>query len=139
MTFDFNAQEQQILARLADAATAAGIPVEPDSAVIDLTDTAALPVGAQIVFLDFVPVEQVGRASRYMALWAFDLYIDTARASAAQKTAAAGLFSASITQLIGQDITPGREIRAAKVDRSGSEGRIRRRSFGFTTPAHFAG
>lgn len=139
MSFDFSAQEQQILARVAPAATAAGIPVQPDADVIDLTDSAALPVGAQIVFLDFFPDDQVGGTSRHYALWAFDIYVDTKRASAAQKTVLDQLFSAALGQLIGWEISLGRLVRAEKIQRSGEQGRIRRRSFGFTLPVFIAG
>jgi len=139
MTFDYTATEQQILDRLTPAAASAGVPLYRDEDVVDLTDSNEIPIGAQVVFLDLVPAEQIGRSARYLALWAFDLYLDPKRATPAQKSAASALFSNAITQLIGQDITPGREIRAAKVDRSGNDGRIRRRSFGFTTPVHLAG
>jgi len=137
MTFDFNAQQEQILARLADAATAAGLAVHPDEDVIDLTDIAE-PVGVQIVFLDIVPVDQAGGSSLHHAQWAFDAYIDTTRATTAQKTALASLFSAAMTRLIGWEISAGRFVRAEKVQRSGSEGRVRRRSFGFTIPVYLA-
>lgn len=139
MSFDFISQEQQILARLAEIATAAGIPVQPDAEVVDLTNDGALPVGAQIAFLDFFPDQQVGGASRHFALWAFDTYIDSDRASAAQKIAVSNLFSQALGSLIGWDIENGRTVRAEKVQRCGEQGRIRRRSFGFIIPAYVAG
>lgn len=89
MTFDYAASEQQILALLAPAASSSGIPLHKDEDVVDLTDGMEIPVGAQVVFLDLVPAEQVGRAARYLALWAFDLYLDPSRATPVQKAAAA--------------------------------------------------
>lgn len=139
MSFDFFTQEQQILARVASIAAELGITVLSDAEVVDLTNDGALPVGAQIVFLDFFPDQQVGGSSRHFALWAFDTYIDSDRASAAQKEAVSNLFSQALGSLIGWDIENGRTVRAEKVQRCGEQGRIRRRSFGFIIPAYLAG
>lgn len=139
MSFDFLAQEQQILARVASIAAALGITVLSDAEVVDLTNDGALPIGAQIAFLDFFPDQQVGGSSRHFALWAFDTYIDSDRASSAQKTAISNLFSQALGSLIGWEIENGRSVRAEKVQRCGEQGRIRRRSFGFIIPAYLAG
>ncbi len=139
MSFDFISQEQQILARVASIAAALGIPVQPDAEVVDLTNDGALPVGAQIAFLDFFPDQQVGGASRHFALWAFDTYIDSDRATAAQKIAVSNRSSQALGSLIGWDIENGRTVRTEKVQRCGEQGRIRRRSFGFIIPAYVAG
>ena len=139
MSFDFVAQEQQILARVSWLAAALGITVLSDAEVVDLTNDGALPVGAQIAFLDFFPDQQVGGSSRHFALWAFDTYIDSDRASAAQKIAVSNLFSQALGSLIGWEIENGRTVRAEKVQRCGEQGRIRRRSFGFIIPAYVAG
>lgn len=134
MSFDFDIQQQLILDRLAEAAAAAGIEVLPDDGYIDVTDASGLAASAQVVFLDFFPNEQVARSSRHSALWAFDLYLDGARATPAQRAAGSALFSAALQGLIGWEFAPGRLIRAEKIQRSGSDGRARRRSFGFSIP-----
>lgn len=139
MTFDYAATEQQLLARLAPLATAAGIPFYGDDSTVDLTDAASVPVGAQLVFLDFFPDDQVGNTSKHFALFAFELYLDPPRATSAQLVAASSLFSSALASLIGWEFAPGRVVRAEKVQRSGADGRIRRRSFGFTLPAYVAG
>jgi len=139
MSFDFYAQEQAILAQLAGAVAATGIAVQPDADVIDVTSDDTPAVGAQVVFLDFFPDGQVGATSRHFALWAVDTYIDSTRATSAEKTAIAALFSQALAALIGWEIAPGRLARAEKVERCGEQGRIRRRSFGFILPVYLAG
>jgi hypothetical protein len=139
MSFDFAATEHQLLERLAPLATAAGIPLYGDDSTVDLTDSASVPVGAQLVFLDFYPDDQVGGASKHFALFAFDLYVDPPRLSSAQSAAASALFASALSALIGWEFAPGRRVRAEKVQRCGVDGRIRRRSFGFTIPAYVAG
>lgn len=139
MSFDFNTQEQQILARLSEIASALGVPIEPDAGGVDVTNENELPVGAQIAFLDFFPDQQIGGASLHFALWAFDTYIDSDRASAVQKEAISNLFSQALGRLIAWQITPGNFVLAEKVQRCGDKGRIRRRSFGFSIPVYVAG
>lgn len=139
MSFDFAALEQQIIDRLTAAAASAGVPLYRDEDLVDLTDGNESPVGAQVAFIDFYPDDQVGGTSKHHALFAFDLYLDPGRATPTQKTAASTLFSDALAAVIGWEIAPGRRVRAEKVQRSGSDGRIRRRSFGFTIPAYIAG
>lgn len=139
MSFDYTATEQQILDRLAAAAASAGVPLYRDEDVVDLTDENEIPVGAQVVFLDIYPDDQVGGSSMHDALFAFDLYIDPRRATTAQKTAASTLFSAAMGAIVGWQMRPSRLVLAAKVQRSGNDGRIRRRSFGFTIPVYLTG
>jgi len=139
MSFDYAATEQQLLARLAPLVAAAGIPLYGDDSTVDLTDSASVPLGAQLVFLDFYPDDQVGGASKHFALFAFDLYLDPPRLASAQSAAASALFASALSALIGWEFAPGRRVRAEKVQRCGVDGRIRRRSFGFTIPAYVAG
>ena len=139
MSFDYATTEQQILDRLTAAAASAGIPLYRDEDTVDLTDNAVVPVGAQVVFLDIYPVDQAGPFSMHNVLFAFDLYLDSGRVSAAQKSAAATLFGAAMNALVGWNISPGRSVLAEKVQRSSGEGRIRRRSFGFTIPVFTTG
>lgn len=139
MSFDYTATEQLLIDRLAPLAASAGVPFYRDEEVVDLTDSAVVPVGVQVVFLDLYPDDQVGSVSKHLALFAVDLYLDSSRANAAQKAAASSVFSAAMAALIGWEFAPGRRIRAEKVQRSGADGRQRRRSFGFTLPAYIAG
>lgn len=137
MSFDLFAMQQQLLDRL----TEAGItdPVGSTFDAVDITDDSTKTTGAQFVFLGLDPAGQVGRSAAHVVVWSFDLYVDTARASPAQKTAAANLFSAALAALIGWGISPGREVRSNEGQPSGMNGRVVRISFGFTVPVYLAG
>lgn len=139
MSFDYAATEQLLIDRLAPLAASAGVPLYLDDEVVDLTDGAVMPVGLQLVFLDIYPDDQVGSTSKHYALFAVDLYLDPTRANATQKAAASAVFSAAMVAVLGWEFAPGRRVRAEKVQRSGTDGRQRRRSFGFTLPAYIAG
>jgi hypothetical protein len=136
MSFDLFALETQIIARL--ALVAGTIPIKGSFDVVDLTDTVVLPVAAQIVFMEFLPDEQVGRGARHHAAWSFDLYVDTGRATSTHKTNAATLFSNALAQLIGWEILPPRELQVAPSQKSGFDGRIVRISFGFKLATYLA-
>lgn len=139
MSFDLFAQQQQILDRLAAAATAAGIAVAGTFDIVDLTDQGAETTGAQIVFSGFAPEGQVAGSARHNVQWSFDLYVDTSRASADQKAAAAQLFNAALAALVGWEIAAGRQVRTAQGQESGWDGRVLRISFGFIVPVFLAG
>lgn len=138
MSFDLFAMQQLILTRLAPVA--GGIPLVDSFARVDLTDDGAETVTGQVFFLEFSPEGQVGRSARHFARWSFDLYIDTGRASDAQKTAAMAFFSAAMASLIGWEFdAAGREVQSSAGQESGWDGRVLRISFGFVLPAHLAG
>lgn len=137
MTFDLLAQQLAILARL--ALLASPVPLVGTFDRVDLTDESAYPAGAQVQFAKLVPLDQAGRSAKWGAMWTFDLYVDSGRASSAQKTAAFTLFSDALGQLIGWEITPLNEVQASAGQDTASEGRITRISFGFTLPVYLAG
>ena len=134
MSFDLFGQQQQILARLAPAAEASAIVLYDTFASVDLTDDSGRTVAAQTFLTAFDPAGQVGSGARHTVEWSFDLYVDTARASDAQKTAAAALFSSALGTLIGWEVSPGCFVAIGKGQQSGSDTRVLRISFGFTIP-----
>ncbi len=137
MSFDFYAQQQQILDRLAPVA--GGIGIADTFSIVDLTEQGAAVVAAQLVFESFNPEGQAGTSARHNVRWCFDVYVDNARAEAADKTAAADLFSNALAQLVGWEITAGRYVRTAEGRDSGFDGRILRLSFGFNVPVFITG
>lgn len=137
MSFDLFAQQQQILDRLAPVA--GGIAIADTFSVVDLTDEGAAVVAAQVVFESFSPEGQAGTSARHNVRWLFEVYVDNSRAEAADKTAAAALFSNALAQLVGWQVGPGREVRTAEGRDSGFDGRILRLSFGFNVPVFITG
>jgi hypothetical protein len=137
MTFDLLTQQQAILDRL--ALLVSPVPLVGTFDRVDLTDDSTYPSGIQTLFVKLAPIDQAGRSAKWGAEWTFDLYVDTGRASSAQKIAAYGLFSAALGQLIGWEITPMTLVQASAGQESASEGRIIRISFGFTIPVYLAG
>lgn len=137
MTFDLLDQQTRILAWLDLLASVVPLVGTFDS--VDLTDASDYPAGAQIQFVRLVPIDQSGRSAKWSAVWTFDLYVDTGRASSAQKTAAFTLFSNALDQLTGWEITPLNPVQASAGQDTASEGRITRISFGFTIPVYLAG
>lgn len=136
MSFDLFAMQTQVLAQLAPVAN--GIVIEDMFGAVDLTDNGPT-IGAQTVFLEFSPVDQVARSALHNVRWSFDVFIDSSRASVAEKTAAAALFSAALGRLVGWEISSGREVRTAPGQESGFVGRFLRISFGFIVPVIVAG
>lgn len=137
MTFDLLAQQTALLARL--ALLASPVPLVGTFDRVDLTDDSAYPAGAQIQFAKLVTLDQAGRSAKWGAVWTFDLYVDSGRASNTQKTAAFTLFNDALGQLIGWEITTLNPVQASAGQDSASEGRITRISFGFTIPVYLAG
>lgn len=137
MSFDLFAQQQQIIDRLTPVLGA--VPLYDTFSRPDMTDAGMAPVAAHLVFAEFSPEGQVGRSARHFSRWSFDLYVDTARASEAQKASAAACFSAAMGALIGWDFSLGREVQSAAGQESGHDGRVLRISFGFVLPVFLAG
>lgn len=137
MSFDLFAQQQALIARLATITT--GIAIADTFGIVDLTDASAKSTGAQLVFVEFSPVDQAGASALHYTHWAFNVQVDVSRASDAEKTAAAALFSDALAALVGYEISPGRLIRTADGQDSGFDGRVMRISFGFTVPVYLAG
>ena len=139
MGFDLFAMEQLILALLAGLASP--MPIVGLFDRVDLTDESPYPAGAQIMFHRLLPEDQVQRNVLHYAAWIFDLYVDTGRVNATQKTAAAALFSNALAALIGWEFSPGRRVRtfALRGQDTTTEGRILRISFGFSLPVYLAG
>ena len=137
MSFDLFALQDELLARL--ATVAGGFVIAGTFDCVDLTDAGAATTGAQLMFLEFSPAGQAGRSARHDVRWSFDVFVDTGRASGAEKTAAAALFNAALGALIGWEVGPGRPIAAVQGQDSGHDGRILRISFGFTVPVFLAG
>jgi hypothetical protein len=134
MAFDLFAQQQQILARLAPHAASAGIDLVDTFAAVDLTDEGGRVIAAQTFLTTFDPAGQVGSGARHTVEWSFDLYVDTVRASDAQKTAGAALFSSALGALLGWEVSPGCAVQSGKGRESGFDGRVLRLSFGFLLP-----
>ncbi len=137
MSFDLFTQQQTLLSRLAPHAGA--IVIADTFSPVDLTVEGAATVGAQLQFVEFSPVGQSGTAALHHARWSFDLYVDTGRASTADKTAACALFSNALAALIGWEVSPGRFISTADGQDNGLDGRVLRLSFGFNVPVYLAG
>jgi hypothetical protein len=137
VTFDLLAQQKALLAWLDLLASV--VPLVGTFDRVDLTDDSNYPAGAQIQFVRLVPIDQSGRSAKWSAVWTFDLYVDTGRASSAQKKAAYALFSDALDQLTGWQITPLNLVQASAGQDTASEGRITRISFGFTIPVYLAG
>jgi len=136
MSFDLFIQQQQILAQL--AAIAGSIALTDNFSLVDLTDGNAA-TGAQTRFIRLTPVDQTARSALHDVVWSFDVLVDIPRASDAEKTAAAKLFSDALAALIGWEFAPGRIVRTAPGQESGFDGRTLRISFGFTIPVYLSG
>lgn len=134
MSFDLFAIEAQIISRLAPVAS--GMAIEGIFGEVPVTDDSGLTTGAKLEFLQIEPGAQAGRATCHHLHWSFDVYVDSGRASAAQKTAAAALFSGAIELILGWQFQAGREVQTASGQESGHMGRILRISFGFITPVY---
>lgn len=132
MSFNLFSQQDELLARLATVSD--GFPIAGTFDHLDLTDENAATTGAQLTFVAFSPSGQTGRSVRHDVQWSFEVLVDIGRASSAEKTAAAALFSAALGALIGWEIGAGRSITAVQGQDSGNEGRFLRISFGFTVP-----
>lgn len=137
MSFDLFAQQTALLDRLATIDT--DIAIADTFGEVIVTDASGKKTGAQLMFIDFSPVDQTGGSALHTAHWAFDVYVDVSRASDAEKTAAAALFSAALAALVGYEIQRGRAIRTAAGQDSGFDQRVLRISFGFTVPVYLAG
>lgn len=137
MSFDLFALQDELLARL--STVAGGFAIAGTFDLVDLTDASASTTGAQLRFTEFSPSGQAGRSARHDVRWSFDVLVDTGRASSADKTAAAALFTAAMGALIGWEIGPGRSITAVQGQDSGLDGRVLSISFGFTVPVFLAG
>lgn len=137
MSFNLLAMQQGLLARLVDA----GIPDAVLGAFdqIDVTDESGKTFAAQIAFLSLDPSGQAGRSAAHAAAWSFDLLVDTARASDAEKQAAMTLFSDAMAALVGWEIQPGAQLRISEGRKTGFDGRVVGISFGFTVPVYLAG
>ena len=137
MSFDLFAIEQALHARL--ASVTAGVPLVGMFDAVDLTADGASTTAAQLALMNFTPAGQVAASSRSRIGWSFDLYVDTQRASDADKASAAGFFSAAIGKLAGFELEPGKTIDLAQGQDSGTDGRVLRISFGFTVPVFVSG
>lgn len=105
---------------------------------IDLTDDSSSPVVGQILLLQIQPAGQVrGCSAAVLLQYSFSVYCDIARASSAQKTAAATLFEAAANALVGWEYALMRHPQITDGQATGFDGRVLRLSFGFSIPAYF--
>ncbi len=139
MAFDLFDMQQQIATILSAACESAGVELTDTFGLVNLNDESAAPIAAQTLFVQFSPSGEVGRSAAHHAVWSFDVYVDTGRASPAQKTSAMLLFSDALAALVGSEFGPGRFIRTADGQPSGFQQHVMRISFGFTIPVYVAG
>ena len=105
---------------------------------IDLTDDSSHPVAGQILLLQIQHASDVrGCAASVLLQYGFSVYCDVARASSAQKTAAAALFNDASNALVAWEYAPMRHPQITDGQATGFDGRILRLSFGFALPAYF--
>jgi hypothetical protein len=68
-----------------------------------------------------------------------NVFLDTARADAGEKAAAATLFEDALAALVDYEYQPGRHVQIVGGQASEFNGRVLRLAFGLTFPAHVVG
>lgn len=135
MIFDV---ETLLLARLA-ARCAPGSVLLGTFDPVDLTDDSTTPVVAQIQIAGTDPIGATGGNLRLGVVYSAQIFLDTARADASEKAAAAALFEAALTALTNYEVQPGRHVAIVGGKTTEFDGRVLRLAFGFTFPAHVVG
>lgn len=106
---------------------------------VDMTDDSTTPVVGKLLLSQINQSSQTGTNCRALIGYEFAVWVDTARATAQQKTDAAKLLGDAISAMVGWEFSPGREVQISDGRETGFDGRILRLSFGFYLPAHFVG
>ncbi|MDO9596734.1 MAG: hypothetical protein Q7J47_03340 [Azoarcus sp.] len=107
---------------------------------IDWTDPAAAPiVGGQLVFGGYLVQDQSPPATALAERWAFDVYIDLARATPAHRNALCALVVAAASCIPGWYPRPGLDARLVESEPTGIEPRAARISIAFVTPVILTG
>ena len=135
MIFDV---EALLLARLA-AKCASGSALRGTFDPVDLTDDSTSPVVAQIQIAGTEPTGATGRNLRLGVVYGVHVFLDTARADAGEKQAAADLFEDALEALVDYEYQPGRHVEIVGGKTTEFDGRILRLAFGITFPAHVVG
>ena len=135
MIFDV---EALLLARLA-AKCAPGSLLLGTFDPIDLTDDTTTPVVAQIQIAATEPTAATGKNLRLGVVYSVNVFLDTARADAGEKAAAATLFEDALAALVDYEYQPGRHVEIVGGQASEFNGRVLRLAFGLTFPAHVVG
>jgi len=130
--------ETLLLARLA-AKCAPGSVLLGTFDTVDLTDASTTPVVAQIQIAATEPTAATGKNLRLGVVYSVNVYLDTARADAGEKAAAAALFEDALAALVDYEYQPGRHVEIVGGKTSEFNGRELRLAFGFTFPAHVVG
>ena len=129
MIFDV---EALLLARLA-VKCAPGSLLRGTFDPIDLTDVTMTPVVAQI------QIAATGKNLRLGVVYSVNVFLDTARADAGEKAAAATLFEDALAALVDYEYQPGRHVEIVGGKTTEFDGRVLRLAFGLTFPAHVVG
>ena len=130
--------ETLLLARLA-AKCAPGSVLLGTFDTVDLTDASTTPVVAQIQIAATEPTAATGKNLRLGVVYSVNVYLDTARADAGEKAAAAALFEDALAALVDYEYQPGRHVEIVGGKTTEFDGRVLRLAFGFTFPAHVVG
>ena len=135
MIFDV---EALLLARLA-AKCASGSALRGTFDPVDLTDDSTSPVVAQIQIAGTEPTGATGRNLRLGVVYGVHVFLDTARADAGEKQAAADLFEDALEVLVDYEYQSGRHVEIVGGKTTEFDGRVLRLAFGLTFPAHVVG
>lgn len=135
MIFDV---EALLLARLA-AKCAPGSILLGTFDPINLTDDSTSPVVAQIQIAGAEPTAATGKNLRLGVVYSVQVFLDTARADAGEKQAAADLFEDALEALVDYEYQPGRHVEIVGGKTTEFDGRVLRLAFGITFPAHVVG
>jgi hypothetical protein len=120
MIFDV---EALLLARLA-AKCAPGSLLRGTFDPIDLTDDTTTPVVAQIQIAATEPTAATGKNLRLGVVYSVNVFLDTARADAGEKAAAATLFEDALAALVDYEYQPGRHVEIVGGKTTEFDGRV---------------
>lgn len=131
--------EDAYIARLQPAAPA-GILVVGTFDAIDWTNPAASPVlGMHVAFNGITPADETGRSALVTLGYSAHTYLDTGRATPADRTHAAACVRAALRAAIGWQWKTGLRASLAAGPQTGFDGRLARVSISFNVPAPEAG
>jgi len=120
-------------------AAAPGLPIVSTFDATDWTADDAPRVGAHVTFDGLAPADEVGRSALMRVNFSAHVYLDTKRASEADRAAADAAVLAALRAAIGWEWRTGLRARLEAGQQTGYDGRLARVTISFSVPAPEAG
>lgn len=120
-------------------AAAPGLPIVSTFDATDWTADDAPRVGAHVTFDGLAPADEVGRSALMRVNLSAHVYLDTKRASEADRAAADAAVLAALRSAIGWEWHTGLRARLESGQKTGYDGRLARVTISFSVPAPEAG